>query len=192
MKKFLSVVLVALTMMIFTACGNSAEKPADKTAQTADKILVAYFSCTGNTKIAALEVAEMLNADTFEIVPAKPYTPEDLDYHVENCRANIEQKDGDARPEIKNKIANPAQYKAIVLAFPIWWGVEPRIIDTFVESYDLTGKTIIPVCTSGGSDIMTAEKNLQGLCKGATVENGKRLGILSKDEVKVWLDSLKL
>ena len=200
MKKFFSVVLVALTMIVFTACGNSAEKPAEQPAEKtaaaveapANKILVAYFSCTGNTKKAALEVAEMLNADTFEIVPAKAYTSDDLDYNVENCRAHLEQKDGDARPEIKTKINNPAQYKTIVLAFPIWWGVEPRIIDTFVESYDLNGKTIIPVCTSGGSDIMTAEKNLQGLCKGATVENGKRLGILSKDEVKAWLDSLKL
>ena len=196
MKKIFSVVLVALTMIVFTACGSSAEKPAEKTAAAveapANKILVAYFSCTGNTKKAALEVAEMLNADTFEIVPAQPYTPDDLNYHVEGCRANLEQKDGNFRPEIKNKIQNPAQYKTIVLAFPIWWGAEPRIIDTFVESYDLSGKTIIPVCTSGGSDIMTAENNLQGLCKGATVANGKRLGILSKDEVKAWLDSLKL
>ena len=197
MKKFLPLIILSLIILpLITSCGNSAEKPAEKTAAAveapADKILVAYFSCTGNTKKAALEVAEMLNADTFEIVPAKPYTPDDLNYQVENCRANLEQKNGDARPEIKNKIQNPAQYKTIVLAFPIWWGVEPRIIDTFVESYDLTGKTIIPVCTSGGSDIMTAENNLQGLCKGATVENGKRLDILSKDEVKAWLDSLKL
>lgn len=201
MKKFLPLIILSLIILpLITACGNSAEKtaeqPAEKTAAAvkapANKILVAYFSCTGNTKKAALEVAEMLNADTFEIVPAKAYTSDDLDYNVENCRANLEQKDGNSRPEIKTKLENPAQYKTIVLAFPIWWGVEPRIIDTFVESYDLAGKTIIPVCTSGGSDIMTAEKNLQGLCKGATVENGKRLDILSKDEVKAWLDSLKL
>lgn len=197
MKKFLSVVLVALTMMICTACGSSAEKPADKTepAQVeapADKILVAYFSCTGNTKKAALEVADILKADTFEIVPAQAYTSDDLNYNVENCRANIEQKDNNARPEIKSKLDNPAQYKTIVIAFPIWWGAEPRIIDTFVESYDLTGKTIVPVCTSGGSEIMTAEKNLQALCKGATVTSGKRLGITSRDEAKTWLDSLGL
>jgi len=197
MKKFLSVVLVALTMMICTACGSSDAKPADKTepaqvAAPANEILVAYFSCTGNTKKAALEVAEILKADTFEIVPAQAYTPADLDYNVEDCRANVEQKDNDARPEIKNKLDNPAQYKTIVIAFPIWWGAEPRIIDTFVESYDLAGKTIVPVCTSGGSDIMTAEKNLQALCKGATVTGGKRLGIISKDEVKTWLDSLGL
>ena len=200
MKKFLSVVLVALTMIVFTACGSSAEKTADKPVEKAssqidepaDKILVAYFSCTGRTKAAALEVAEMLKADTFEIVPAQAYTPDDLNYQVENCRANIEQKDSAARPEIKSKIENPARYKAIVIAFPIWWGAEPRIIDTFVESYDLTGKTIVPVCTSGGSDIVTADKNLQSLCKGADLRIGKRLDILSKDEVKAWLDSLKL
>lgn len=195
MKKFLSVVLVALTMMICTACGTSADKSAEKPAQAAEpanKILVAYFSCTGNTKKAALEVADILKADTFEIVPAQAYTSDDLNYNVENCRANLEQKDADARPEIKSKLANPAQYKTIVIAFPIWWGAEPRIIDTFVESYDLAGKTIVPACTSGGSEIMTAEKNLQTLCKGATVTSGKRLGITSRDEVKNWLDSLKL
>lgn len=202
MKKIFTALFAALMICLVTACGSSAEKnsastdkPADKSAQVetpADKILVAYFSCTGNTKRAALEVAEMLKADTFEIVPAEPYTPADLDYHVEDCRANIEQKNSDARPKISGKLENPAQYKAIVIAFPIWWGAEPRIIDTFVESYDFAGKTIVPVCTSGGSDIINAEKNLQTLCKGATVINGKRLGIISSDELKAWLYSLKL
>lgn len=196
MKKFFAVLLSALVMLTCAACGNSAEKaPApDKPAEAAqsEKILVAYFSCTGHTKKAALEVAELLKADTFEIVPEKPYTPADLDYGVENCRANVEQKDSDARPAIAAKIADPAQYKAIVIAFPIWWGVEPHIIDTFVESYDLGGKTIVPVCTSGGSDIAGAENNLRELCKGATVTGGKRLGIISKDEVKAWLDTLNL
>ena len=161
-------------------------------ARTADKILVAYFSCTGHTKQAAAEVAEILNADIFEIVPAQPYTPEDLDYNIEDCRANLEQKDSAARPEIKNKIENIAQYKTIVIAYPIWWHAEPRIIDTFVESYDLSGKVIVPVCTSGGSEIETSVKNLQDMCKGAEVKQGKRLGIISKDEVKAWLDSLEL
>ncbi len=197
MRKFLTAILAALTMIIFTGCGNSAEKPAEPKASAqvdapADKILVAYFSCTGNTKKAAEEVAALLDADTFEIVPAQAYTPDDLNYNVEDCRANVEQKDSAARPEIKSKIENIAQYKAIVVAFPIWWGAEPRIIDTFVESYDLAGKVIVPVCTSGGSDIQTAEKNLQELCKGADVRSGKRLGITSTDEVKAWLDSLKL
>lgn len=196
MKKFFAVLLSALIMLTCAACGISAEKaPApDKPAEAAnpDKILVAYFSCTGHTKKAALEVAEILNADTFEIVPEKPYTSADLNYSVENCRANVEQKDSAARPAIADKIADPAQYKAIVIAFPIWWGVEPRIIDTFVESYDFNGKTIVPVCTSGGSDIVKAENNLRELCKGAIVTGGKRLGIISKDEVKAWLDTLKL
>ena len=191
MKK---IFLLLLTIFLMTGCGNSAaEKTSAPEKNSApEKILVAYFSCTGHTKTAALEVAELLNADVFEIVPAEPYTPADLDYNVENCRANVEQKDSSARPAIKNKIDNPAQYKAIVVAFPIWWGAEPRIIDTFVESYDFAGKTIVPVCTSGGSDIMTAAKNLQGMCKGANVTEGKRLGIISKDEVKAWLDTLNL
>ena len=197
MKKLSIIFLSALTMILFTACGGSAEKTSapekpSEPEKPADKILVAYFSCTGHTKTAAMEVAELLKADTFEIVPAQAYTPADLDYNIEDCRANLEQKDSAARPAIKNKLENPAQYKTIVLAFPIWWGAEPRIIDTFIESYDLAGKTIVPVCTSGGSDIQASVTNLRELCKGATVTEGKRLGITSKDEVKAWLDSLKL
>ena len=191
MKKIFTAILAALMICLLTACGSSAEKTssADKSD---DKILVAYFSCTGNTKKAALEVAEILKADTFEIVPAEPYTSDDLNYNIENCRANVEQKDSNSRPAIAKKIDNAAQYKTIVIAFPIWWHEEPRIIDTFVESCDLSGKVIVPVCTSGGSDINTATKNLQVLCKGATVKDGKRLGIISADEVKTWLDSLGL
>ena len=195
MKKIFATLLAALMVCMLTACGNSAEKTSPEKsaqAQPADKILVAYFSCTGNTKRAALEVAELLNAETFEIVPEQAYTSADLDYQVENCRANVEQKNSAARPAIKNKLDNPAQYKAIIVAFPIWWGAEPRIIDTFVESVDLNGKVIVPVCTSGGSDIQTSAKNLRGLCKGADVRDGKRLGIISKDEIKAWLDTLNL
>lgn len=197
MKKIFSTLFAVLTIFIFTACGSSADKPSEEKASAqaempADKILVAYFSCTGHTKAAAMDVAEILNADTFEIVPAQAYTPDDLDYNVENCRANVEQKDLKARPAIKNKIENFAQYKTIVIAYPIWWHEEPRIIDTFVESYDFAGKVIVPVCTSGGSEIEASVKNLRDLCKGADVKDGKRLGIISKDEVKAWLDSLKL
>ncbi len=200
MKKIFSTILAVLTIFIFTACGSSADKTSpEKTSEApaqaekpADKILVAYFSCTGHTKTAAMEVAEILNAETFEIVPAEPYTPADLDYNVEDCRANLEQKDLAARPAIKNKIDNFAQYKTIVIAYPIWWHEEPRIIDTFVESYDFSGKVIVPVCTSGGSEIEASVKNLRDACKGADVKDGKRLGIISKDEVKAWLDSLKL
>lgn len=210
MKKIFAAMFAALMICMMTACGNSsAEKnsadeknpPAEKNPaaaeqsaaeKSANEILVVYFSCAGHTKKAALEVAEILHADTFEIVPAEPYTPEDLNYNVKNCRANVEQENPAARPEIAGKIENFAQYKTVVVAFPIWWGAEPRIIDTFVESYDFAGKKIIPVCTSGGSDIQAAEKNLREMCKGASVLEGKRLGIISTDEVKAWLDSLKL
>jgi len=191
MKKFFATLLAALTLCMLTACGTSAEEKSPA-AQTSDKILVAYFSCTGNTKKAALEVAELLKADTFEIVPEQAYTSDDLNYHAENCRANVEQKDSAARPAIKNKLDNPAQYKAIVIAFPIWWGAEPRIIDTFVESLNLSGKVIVPVCTSGGSDIHSATANLRALCKGADVRDGQRLNGMSKDGLKAWLDGLKL
>ena len=193
MKKFFATMFAALMICMMTACGNSsAEKNSSPNEKPDEKILVAYFSCAGHTKKAALEVAEILHAETFEIVPAEPYSPQDLNYNVKNCRANLEQQDPAARPKIAGKIENFAQYKTVVIAFPIWWGAEPRIIDTFVESYDFAGKKIVPVCTSGGSDIQTAEKNLREMCKNATVTEGKRLGIIGTDEVKAWLNSLKL
>ena len=192
MKKFFATLLAVLTVCLITACGGSAEEKPSPAEEPTDKILVAYFSCTGNTKRAALEVAELLNAETFEIVPAQAYTSDDLDYHVENCRANVEQKDSAARPAIKNPLENSGRYKAIVIAFPIWWGAEPRIIDTFVESVNLSGKVIVPVCTSGGSDIHSATQNLRSMCKGADVRDGQRLNGMSKDGLKAWLDGLKL
>ena len=190
-KKLLSVIM-ALCMMIFAGCGNTEPKDAAQVETPANKTLVAYFSCTGKTKKAADEVATILGADTFEIVPAKPYTPADLDYNIETSRALVEQKNPDVRPAISNKIENIAQYKTIVIAYPIWKGYEPRIIDTFIESYDFKGKTIVPICTSGGSEITASVKSLKSLCAGANFKDGKRLGVISTDEVKAWLESLNL
>lgn len=190
-KKFLSVML-AVCMMIFAGCGNTEPKDAAQVETPANKVLVAYFSCTGKTKKVANDVASILGADMFEIVPAEPYTTADLDYNIETCRSLVEQKNPDARPVISNKIENIEQYKTIVIAYPIWKGYEPRIIDTFLESYDFSGKTIVPVCTSGGSEITASVKSLKSLCAGANFKDGKRLGVISTDEVKVWLDSLNL
>lgn len=141
-----------------------SEVSDNSTENNDSKILVAFFSATGNTKVIAEAIAEVTGADMFEIVPVNAYNSDDLNYSDDNCRANLEQKDSSARPEILGAVEDMGFYDVVLIGHPIWWGEEPRIIDTFVESYDLSGKTIANFCTSGGSGISTAESNLKSLC----------------------------
>ena len=122
--------------------------------------LVVWFSCTGNTEALAHTVAGTLNADLWQIVPEKPYSDEDLNYHDSSCRANREQADPACRPALVGAV-DVTLYDSIVLAYPIWWGEEPRIVDTWIESVDLAGKQMAAICTSGGSGIQTSFAHLQ-------------------------------
>ena len=220
MKKAI-VILLSLTMILgLTACGNSASKTkqpstedtfveskADtESAETSTnmentdnqdaqehKILVAYFSATGTTKGVAEHIANGLNADIYEIVPEEAYTDADLDYNDNNSRTTIEMNDPDARPAISGSVENMEQYDIIFVGYPIWWGEAPRIASTFMESYDFSGKTIVPFCTSGGSGIGSSASNLERLTSGATWLDGRRLnGSDSQDTVMEWVDSLDL
>lgn len=139
------------------------------------KSLVAYFSATGTTKKAAEKVALVKGADLFEIVPEIPYTAADLDWTDKKSRSSLEMSDYSSRPSIKSKVADMDGYDVIYVGFPIWWYVAPTIINTFLESYDLTGKTIIPFATSGGSGMGKTNDYLAPSCKGATLKEGKRL-----------------
>ena len=152
------------------------------------KILVAYFSATGTTRPIAEEIATVTGGDLFEIIPAEPYTDEDLDYNDDNCRANEEQNDDTARPEISNEIENIDEYDIVFIGHPIWWGKEPKIIDTFLESYDFSGKTMVDFCTSGGSDISQSESNLKEICSDSIWLEGKRFE--GSEEVADWISSL--
>lgn len=144
--------------------------------------LVAYFSATGTTEKLAERVASVLKADIFEIKPKEPYTREDLNWNNQNSRSSKEMNDRSFRPEIKEKIVNIEDYDTIYVGFPIWWYIAPTIINTFLESYDLTGKTIIPFATSGGSGMGNTNKELKGSCKGAILKEGKRLRVTASDE----------
>ena len=140
------------------ASGNetvSSETTIESESKTDNKskILVAYFSATGTTRPIAEEIANVTGGDLFEIVPVQPYSEEDLDYSNDNCRANQEQNDDTSRPEISDTVENIDEYDVVFIGHPIWWGIEPRIIDTFLESYDFSGKTMVDFCTSGGSGI---------------------------------------
>lgn len=220
MKKAIAI-LLSLTMILgLAACGNSAsqtEKPSTEDTSVESKadtnsaenstdkentdnqdvqdhkVLVAYFSATGTTKGVAEHIANGLNADIYEIVPEDPYTDADLNYNDNNSRTTIEMNDPNARPAISGSVENMEQYDIIFVGYPIWWGEAPRIVSTFMESYDFSGKTIVPFYTSGGSGIGSSASNLERLTSGATWLDGRRLnGSDSQDTVMEWVNSLDL
>ena len=158
-----------------------------------ENILVAYFSRTGNTEKIAEKIVDITGADVFEIEAKIPYTDEDIAYNNSSCRANQEQNNKAVRPEISGKIENIEQYDYVFLGYPIWWGEEPRIIDTFLESYDFSDKTVIPFCTSGSSGIGTSEKNISELVTIGEQINGKCFEVDStENEISDWIDSLEI
>lgn len=155
--------------------------------------LVICFSRTGNTEKIAEYLVELTGADSYMIEAAVTYTDEDIRYQDDNCRANREQNDKSVRPEIANPIESIESYDTIFLGYPIWWGQEPRIIDTFLESYDFSDKTVIPFCTSGSSGIATSEKNIAELVPIGNQLAGRRFpASATKENVKEWVDTLPL
>ena len=151
------------------------------------KTLVAYFSASGTTAKVAKKMAEAIGADLFEIKPETPYTGADLNWQNKNSRSSVEMNDRSSRPAIAVKAADMPQYDVVFVGFPVWWYREPSIIDTFMESYDFAGKTVIPFATSGGSGLGDSAANIQKLAKGAKVVNGKRFsGSASAEELKAW------
>lgn len=146
------------------------------------KILVAYFSASGVTERAAKQIAAAVGGDLYEIRPAQPYTDADLDWTNKQSRSTREMKDPACRPAIAGGVADMDAYDAVFVGFPVWWYVEPRIVDTFLESYDFTGKTLIPFATSGGSGIAGAEKSLRAHCPAANWKDGK----LVRGDAAAW------
>lgn len=157
------------------------------------KVLVAYFSATGTTEGVAEHIANGLNADIYEIIPEEPYTDADLNYSDNNSRSTIEMNDKASRPAISGAVENMEQYDIVFIGYPIWWGEAPRIVSTFVESYDFSGKTVVPFCTSGGSGVGSSATNLEQLTSDATWMEGRRLsGSDSQETVMEWVNSLGL
>lgn len=170
-----------------TETDSESDESTAATDTTGSKTLVAYFSATGNTKSIAESIADGLSADIYEIVPKEPYTDADLDYNDDNSRSTLEMNDSSARPEISGTVENFEQYDTIFLGYPIWWGDAPRIMDTFVESYDFTGKTVIPFCTSGGSGIGSSADTLEKLAGTGNWMDGQRFSSgESAKEVQEW------
>lgn len=153
------------------------------------KKLVAYFSASGVTEKMAKTLAEVTGADLFEIQPAVPYTTADLDWMNKKSRSSVEMSNPDSRPEIGNKIPNMGQYDTVFVGFPIWWYVAPTIINTFLESYDFTGKKIATFATSGGSGMGKTDSILKKCAPNADWKEGKRFGSADKNALKAWAES---
>lgn len=154
----------------------------------ANKTLIAYFSASGVTAKAAKALAEAIGADSYEIRPAVPYTAADLNWMDKHSRSTLEMNDPASRPEIAGDI-DISQYDTVFIGFPVWWYVEPRIVDTFLEAHNFAGKTLIPFATSGGSGIGKAEQSLKQHCPAASWRQGKLVTPLSAAE---WVHSLDL
>ena len=164
---------------------------AEDTSDHAD-ILVAYFSATGTTKGVAERIAAVTGGDLYEILAADPYTSDDLNYNDRSSRSTSEQNDKKARPKIGSEDISLEGYTTIYLGFPIWWGEEPRILDTFVEKYSFEGITVIPFCTSGGSGIGRSGPNMEALAGSGTWLEGKRFsGNVSEADLQSWINGLK-
>ena len=210
MKRFAALFLTLLSFSL-AACSNSTgqkdtdissknestkEESGDNTVNneknTSNDILVVYFSATGTTKPLAEYAAEILNADIYEIVPSDPYTEEDLAYYT-NGRADKEQNDPSARPAISGSVSDMDKYNTVILGYPIWHGQAPRIINTFLESYDFSGKTILPFCTSHSSGIGSSDTNLHTLAENAKWLDGRRFAAgTGREEIAGWLEEMDI
>mgnify|MGYP004565331657 CR=1 FL=1 len=214
MKKLFSLLLVVAAMVLtLAACGTAnagndaadepkndvttdtvSPAPAEETPEsTGNKVLVAYFSATGHTKTIAEYLQATLDADLYEIVPQEPYTDADLDWMDKKSRSTIEMNAPKSRPAIAGQVADMVQYDTVFVGSPIWWGQAPKIVYTFLESYDFSGKTVIPFATSGGSG-MGGEDILKAACsKDTKWLPGKRLSSCeSAASVQKWVESLGL
>ena len=183
MKK-IATMMAALLAICLSACSQ-----ADKQKETKEmkKTLVAYFSASGVTRGVAQQLAEVTGGTLHEIKPEQPYTDADLDWHNKQNRSSVEMQDKKSRPAITDKLADMNDYDVIYVGFPIWWYTCPTIINTFMETYDFKGKTVIPFATSGGSSIKKACEDLKAAYPDVDWKEGKLLNGTSKAELETWV-----
>jgi len=182
MKKII-MMLTALLTVSLSACSQSSKKENKEM-----KTLVAYFSASGTTKEVAQQLAEVTDADLHEIKPEQPYTDADLDWRNKQSRSSVEMQDKNSRPAITAKLQNMQDYDVVYVGFPIWWYTCPTIINTFMEAYDFSGKTVIPFATSGGSSIKKACADLKAAYPNLNWKEGKLLNHASKNDLNKWVE----
>lgn len=191
MMKKTSIFLMNLVLVFALIVGLAFQVPNVSAAGKSkkEKVLVVYFSATGTTKSAAKKINKAIGGTLYEIKAAQPYTSADISYDNDNNRANTEQRDGSVRPKMKGNLKSIKKYDVIFIGYPIWMKKEPMIIRTFLESYNLKGKTIVPFCTSAGDGISGSMKGIKASAKGAKVLKGKDLTDLSAKSVKNWAEN---
>ncbi len=217
--KLFPLLLAVALLLSLTACGAPSpdtsaqpqpeEQPAETLRQSVEEsaapeetetapsatgkdVLVVVFSATGTTKGVAEKIAALEDADLYEITAAQAYTSDDLNWHDNSSRTTLEQNDKSARPEIGSDPISLAGYTTVYIGYPIWWGEEPRIMDTFVESHSFDGVTVIPFCTSGGSGIGRSGQNLaENAGSGNWLEGQRFSGNVSEDDLRAWIDGLE-
>lgn len=187
---------VVSTASAEAAYAEEESAPAEESGQESaqgSRVLVAYFSATGNTREVALALQGILGADLYEIVPQEAYTGDDLNYSDDDCRANREQNDPEARPALAEVPEFSEEYDLVFLGYPIWWGQAPKVMYTFLESWDFGGATIVPFCTSGSSDIGSSAEPLQALAPEANWLEGRRFGAgTPASDLEAWVAELAL
>lgn len=176
-----------VALLVATVCVACSPRKETKAAPADTKTLVAYFSATGVTKGVATQLAEVAGADLYEIAPAQPYTEADLDWRDKQSRSTLEMQDLSSRPSLADTTADLSAYETIYIGFPIWWYTAPTIINTFIETYDLQGKTLIPFATSGGSTIEKACNDLKAAYPNLQWKEGRLLNMATADTLKAWI-----
>ncbi len=175
--------------MATTSCAQQRQENMDK-GQSNPKILIAYFSATGTTARAAEKIANVTGGELYAIVPAQPYSSADLDWNDKRSRSSVEMNDPKSRPAIKCKKENITDYDVVFIGYPIWWDLAPRIINTFIESHDLNGKTVIPFATSGGSTLVGSAAALKKSYPALNWKEGRLLNRADEKSIRTWLDKL--
>lgn len=171
---------------------NSIKNKIGRNISVMSGKLVAYFSASGTTAKVAKELASAIGADLHEIQPAQPYTSADLDWTNKQSRSTVEMNDRSFRPAVANKVQNMEQYDTVYIGFPIWWYTAPTIINTFLEQYDFTGKTVVPFATSGGSGMGDTNLSLAASCRWASLIDGKRFNAGVKEaDLKSWAETVQ-
>ncbi|MGM9725991.1 MAG: flavodoxin [Prevotella sp.] len=187
MKRIKIILLAVMAIVAASACSQS--KPKDDMEKK--NVLVVFFSATGTTKHAAEELARIAGADLCEIVPAQPYTSDNLNWNDKRSRSSIEMANPQARPAVKSIGIDIKKYDRIFLGYPIWWDLAPRVVNTFIESNDMTGKTIIPFATSGGSSITGSVSALKKAYPALKWKEGRLLNRTDEKSIKAWIDKIE-
>ena len=178
-------ILLLSVLTVFSALAFSQNK--SQNIMEKKKVLVVYFSATGTTRQVAKQIAKIANADICEITPAKPYSGADLDWTNKQSRSSVEMNNPMARPEIKALSVDVSKYDYVFLGYPIWWDLAPRTVNSFIETADLTGKTVIPFATSGSSTIANSVAMLKKTYPKIKGQTGKLLNRVSEKEIRTWV-----